>query len=117
MAKQYIPQSPFITPFKILSATESKINGVKTLTYPEVENVYETYYCTARAYIGSARTVNDLSAEEDRLTVDSYWIPSLKKNDRIVLLDDNSVWELPLYPENINRRNQWSRFVVVRIRG
>ena len=114
MARQYQPQVPFNVPFKILSATTTKVNGVNTIEYVEQNNVY---MCSARAYVGSSRNVNDLSVEEDRLTIDTYWISSLKKNDRIRLLDDNSVWELPLHPENINRRNQWSRFVVVRLRG
>lgn len=114
MAKQYQPQVPFNVPFKILSGTLVKVNGVNTVEYVEQSNVY---FCSARAYVGSNKNVNDLSAEEDRLTVDSYWIPTLKKNDRIKLLDDGTIWELPVSPENINRRNQWSRFVVVRVRG
>lgn len=114
MAKQYQPQVPFNVPFTILSGTLKKVNGVNMVEYIEEGNVY---FCSAKAYVGSSKNINDLSAEEDRLTIDTYWIPSLKKNDRIKLLDDNSIWELPVSPENINRRNQWSRFVVVRIRG
>lgn len=117
MAKQYQPQTPFTVPFKILSATKKKINGVNTNTYPEPSEVKEVYFCSAKAYIGSNKVINDLATEEDSLVVDSYYMPNLKRNDRIILLDDNSIWELPLSPENIDRRNHWSRFKVVRIHG
>lgn len=114
MAKQYIPQAPFNVPFKILNSKLVKVNGVNTIEYIENE---EVYFCSAKAYVGANKNVNDLAVEEDTLTIDSYYIPTLKKNDRIILLDDNTVWELPLTPENINRRNQYSRFKVVRVHG
>lgn len=117
MAKQYQPSVPFNVPFKILSATLNKVNGVNVITYPTENEVEEVYFCNAKAYIGVSKNINDLSVEEDTLTIDSYWIPTLKKNDRIILLDDNSVWELLLHPENISCRNQYSRFKVVRVRG
>ena len=114
MSKQYQPQVPFNVPFHILRATVKKINGVNSLEFNEDS---ELYFCNAKAYVGTIKNVNDLSSEEDTLTVDTYWIPTLKKNDRIRLLDDDTVWELYVAPENINRRNQYSRFKVVRIRG
>ena len=117
MAKQYQPSVPFNVPFKVLNAQITKVNGINMLSYPTVNEINEVYFCSARAYVGISKNINDVNAEEDTLTVDSYWIPSLKKDDRIVLLDDNSEWQLTVHPENINRRNQYSRFKVVRIRG
>lgn len=114
MAKGYKPQAPFNIPFKVLSATLTKVNGVNTKTFEEGT---EIYMCSAKAYIGVNKNINDVSAEEDTLTIDTYYIPSLKKNDHIILLDDNSEWEVTLTPENINRRNQYSRFKVVRVHG
>lgn len=114
MARGYQPQVPFNVPFKILSSTLNKVNGVNTITFVEGD---EIYFCSAKAYVGANKNVNDVAVEEDTLTIDTYYIPNLKKNDHIILLDDNSEWELPLHPENIDRRNQWSRFKVVRIRG
>lgn len=114
MAKQYIPQAPFNVPFRIQKAQITKINGINSLDYIEDK---EVYFCSARAYVGTSKNVNDISAEEDTLTIDSYWIPNLKRNDRIRLLDDDSIWELYVSPENINRRNQYARFKVIRING
>ena len=117
MSKQYQPNVPFNVPFKILNAKITKVNGVNSVDYPDQNEVNEIYFCNAKAYVGISKNINDINAEEDTLTVDTYWIPSLQRNDRIVLLDDNTVWELTVHPENINRRNQYSRFKVVRIRG
>lgn len=114
MAKQYQPYAPFNVPFKILSSTQKRVNGIVINEYMEQDSIY---FCSARAYINSNRNVNDLNSEEDTLVIDSYYIPDLKRNDRIRLLDDDSVWELTLTPENINRRNQYSRFKVVKIHG
>ena len=115
MAKQYQPQTPFTVPFTISSAIPVTKNGITSLSYSDESR--EVYFCSAKAYVGTTKNVNSLSVEEDTLTVDTYWIPSLKRKDRIRLLDDNSVWEVNVTPENINRRNQYSRFTVVRISG
>jgi len=114
MAKQYQPQTPFNVPFIILSLTKEFINGVNKQTYVEGT---EIYFCSAKAYVGVNKQINNITAEEDTLTVDTWFNPVLKKNDRIKLLDDDTIWELTTAPENINRRNQYMRFKVVRYRG
>ena len=114
MSKQYQPQAPFNVPFKMLKATPVKVNGVNSLEYVESD---EVYFCSAKAYVGVAKNINDISAEEDTLTIDSYYIPTLEKNDRIKLLDDNSVWEVYVRPENINRQGLYMRFKAVAING
>lgn len=114
MSRQYQPQTPFNVPFKILTLTKSFVNGVNKQTYVEGE---EIYFCSAKAWVGSVKTIDNVSGEEDTLTVDTWFIPTLKKNDRIKLLDDDSIWELPISPENINRRGQFMRFKVVKYNG
>ena len=114
MSKQYTPLAPFTTPFKILKATPVKVNGVNSLTYEEQDAIY---LCSAKAYVGVAKNINDLGAEEDTLTIDTYYIPTLEKNDRIILLDDSSIWTVSVRPENINRRGQYMRFKAVAING
>ena len=114
MSKSYTPQAPFNVPFKILSLTKTFVKGVNKQTYVESEDIY---MCSAKAWVGSTKTINNVVTEEDTLTVDTWFIPTLKKNDRIILLDDNSIWELMTAPENINRRNQYMRFKVVRYYG
>ena len=112
--KQYKPQVPFRTPYKILSSTLKKVNGVNKVNYNELPDIY---YCSAKAFVGVNKNINDISAEEDVLTVEGWYTPLLKKNDRIKLLDDNSIWEVYITPENINRQGQYMKFKVVSING
>lgn len=112
--KQYQPQVPFRTPYKILSSTLKRVNGVNKSTYKELPDVY---FCTAKSYVGVPKIINDISAEEDTLIVEGWYTPLLKKNDRIKLLDDNSIWEVSITPENINRQGQYMKFKVVSING
>lgn len=115
MSKQYQPQTPFNVPYKILSSKLVKVNGVNSVEYePESE---ATYFCNAKAYIGVNKIINNISAEEDTLTAEGWYIPTLKKNDRIKLLDDNSIWEVMTKPENINRQGKYMKFKVVHISG
>lgn len=112
--KQYQPQAPFRVPYQILSSTLKRTNGVNKVTYKELPDVY---YCSAKAYVGVSKIINDVSAEEDTLIVEGWFTPLLKKNDRIKLLDDNSIWEVVVRPENINRQGQYMKFKVVSING
>ena len=114
MSKQYQARVPFCTPAEHLPKKPVKGNGVKTYEYPERGNLF---YCSAVAWVGTRTNINDLSTEKDTLTVETWYTPDIKKDDRILLLDDNSVWEVETKPENINRKGQFMRFKVVAIGG
>jgi hypothetical protein len=114
MSKQYTPQTPFNVPFKILSLTKELINGVQAQSYVEGE---EVYFCSAKSYGGTEKIINDVYVIEDTLEIDTWFISTLKSKDRIKLLDDDSIYEVLNTPENINRRNQYMKFKVVRIHG
>lgn len=114
MAKQYQPRVPFNVPAEHYPCTLKKVNGVNQETYPASGTMF---FCSAVAWVGVQKTINDVSAEEDTLTVETWFNPAFKKNDKIRLLDDLSVWRIIVTPENINRRGQYMRFKVVRISG
>lgn len=114
MSRQYQPQTPFNVPFRILSLEKEFENGVNLQKYVEGETIF---FCSAKSYGGTERTVNDVYVIEDTLIVDAYFEPSLKSKDRIRFLDDGSVYEVMNTPENINRRNQYMRFKAVRVHG
>ena len=114
MAKQYQPRVPFRTPAEHLPKMPVRVNGVNTFEYPEHG---ETFYCSAVAWVGVRANINDVSTEKDTLTVETWYNPAIKKDDRIKLLDDNSVWEVETRPENINRNGQYMRFKVSAIGG
>ena len=113
MSKQYQPQTPFNVPARHLKRKLEKVNGVNQETFTEgIE-----FFCSAKSYGGTEKTVNGVLVIEDTWVVDAWYNPDVKKGDKIRFLDDNTEYEILASPENINRRNQYMRFKVVRIGG
>lgn len=110
----YKPQLPFNVPAKILSATFSKVNGVNVKTFTEGKDVI---FLSARSYGGTEKVVNGQYVIVDTLTIETWYRPDIRSQDRIKLLDDNSVWEILNTPEDINRRHQYLKFKVERVKG
>lgn len=113
MAKQYQPQVPFSVPAMHLKRTTQRINGVNQETVTEVG----LFYCSAKSYGGTEKTVNGVYVIEDTWTIDTWYNPAFSKGDRIRFLDDNTEFEILASPESINRRGQYMRFKVSRIGG
>lgn len=113
MAKQYQPQVPFTVPAMHLKRTIKKVNGANQQTFTEGG----MFYCSAKSYGGTEKTVNGVSVIEDTWTIDTWFNPAFGKGDRIRFLDDESEYEILASPENINRRGQYMRFKVTRIGG
>lgn len=109
----YKPQQPFNVPAKILTATYTKVNGVKTKTFTEGD----IFFCSAKSYGGTEKTVNGVYAIEDTMQIETYYRPDIVSSSSIKLLDDGSTWEVLNTPENIDRRNQFLVFKVKRITG
>ena len=113
MAKQYQPQVPFTVPALHLKRSTQKVNGVNQETFTEGG----IFYCSAKSYGGTEKTVNGVYVIEDTWTIDTWYNPAFKKGDRVRFLDDMSEYEILASPENINKRGQYMRFKVVRIGG
>lgn len=113
MAKQYQPQVPFTVPAMHLKRTTKKVNGVNQETFIEGG----MFYCSAKSYGGTEKTVNGVYVIEDTWQIDTWFNPAFKKGDRVRFLDDMTEFEVLASPENINRRGQYMRFKVVRIGG
>lgn len=109
----YKPQTPFSVPAMIIKAIYSKINGVNTKSFTDGDNIF----ISAKSYGGTEKVINDKYVIEDTLEVETWYRPDITSIDRIRLLDDNSVWEIINNPENIERRNQYLKFKVQRVKG
>ena len=114
MSKQYQPQVPFNVPFKHLKRELKKVNGVNQETFVEGEDVF---FCSAKSYGGTEKTVNGVLVIEDTWVIDAWYNPDFRKGDKIRFRDDDTEYEILASPENINRRNQYMRFKVVGIGG
>ena len=109
----YKPQQPLNVPARILSATFEKINGVTKKTFQPAGD----FFCSAKSYGGTERTINDKYVIEDTLEIETWYRNDLFAADHILLLDDNSEWEVLNTPEDIERRHLYMKFKVRRIRG
>lgn len=111
---EYKPQLPFNVTAEHLPKIVEKVNGVNNVSYPESG---KQFCCNAIAWTGSRKTINDVSTEEDTLVIETFYNPTIKKDDHIKLLDDGSVWRVETKPEIIRRFTQFMKFKVVTLGG
>lgn len=109
----YKPKQPFNVAAKIRTATIIKVNGINQKTFVDGDN----FFCSARSFGGTERVVNNVYVIEDTMQIETYFRNDIKADCHIVLLDDNSEWEIISDPENIERRNQFLSFKVRLIKG
>lgn len=109
----YKPNFPYNVKAQILKATTEKKRGVVQKTFVEGA----TFFCSCKGYGGTEKVINDKYVIEDTLIVETYYRNDISGQDKILLLDDNSEWEILSNPENIDRLNKWLKFKVRRISG
>ena len=113
MSKSYQPQVPFNVAAQHIKRSLKKVNGVNN----EVFTDGDEFFCSAKSYGGTEKTVNGVIVIEDTWVIDTWYNPSFSKGDKIRFLDDKSEYRILASPENINRRGQYMRFKVVRVGG
>lgn len=109
----YKPNLPYNVPAKLLHATWSNVNGVNTKSFVEGEQIF----ISAKSYGGTEKIVDNQYVIVDTLVIETWFRPDITSDDRIQLLDDNSIWEILNSPEDIDRRHQYLKFKVQRIKG
>lgn len=109
----YKPSMPFNVPAQILKGSYEKVNGVNKKVFSEGEAIF----VSAKSYGGTEKTVNDTYVIEDTLNIETWYRPDITAIDGIKLLDDESSWEILNSPEDIDRRHQFLKFNVKRIKG
>lgn len=109
----YKPKTPFNVPAQLLIPSYEKINGVEKKSFSE----NFIFFCSAKSYGGTEKIINDNYVIEDTIEIETYFYPDINSECRIILLDDNSEWEIISPPENIERRNQYLKFKIKRVQG
>ena len=109
----YQPKQPFITPLQLFQATKTKINGATVKRYSESQLIYGT----VRSFGGSESVRDGVYISEDTAVIDSWFTPNISAGDKVVMLDDNSEWEVIGTPEDIERKHRFIQFKVRRLRG
>lgn len=109
----YRPNVPFSTPMYLFIPQYVTMKGSTKKVYPKTG---ELIYCSFKTYGGTERTTNDLYAIEDTANIETWFRPDIT-SECILATIDGAKYEIINEPENINMRNQFSKFKIRRIKG
>ena len=119
MAAQYRPSLPFSTALIVLKQTYKKVAGVRTKVLPDlsegvrINGTFKTY----GGHRSEEKTVDGLLSIEDTAYVETWFRPDITSDCVIALADTGAKYEIINEPENIDRRNQFLKFIVRRVKG
>lgn len=110
----YRPKAPFNVGFMILNPTYTKVQGKDIPTYPEEGEIIN---CSFMSFGGTMTTVNGVLSVVDTANIETWYTPEIKSDTRLKCLDDGKVFSILGEPEDIERRQQFLKFKVERVRG
>lgn len=110
------PAQPFSVPLLLLAPTITKSTGVQTKTFDIANGVL--IYGSFKTYGGTEQTVNGVYSVIDTAEIETWFRPDITSECQIALADDPTArFEIMGVPENINRRNQFLKLKVKRVKG
>lgn len=113
----YKPELPFNVPMVLLIPTYTTVSGVKKKTFPAVNDGI-LFNGTFKTYGGTERDVNGVYSVEDTANIQTWYRPDITSGCRIALANNpTAVYDIVGEPENLEMRNQYSLFKVLRVKG
>lgn len=115
----YRPSLPFTTALIVLKPTYEKVAGVRKKSLPDLSEGFKIYG-TFKTYGGTRieeKNVDGLFSIEDTATVETWYRDDITSDCVIALADTGAMYQILNEPENINRRNQFLKFMVRRVTG
>ena len=114
-------------PLVLLIPKDTKqIKGVNKKEYPTVDeslsvkdknnNSVNLFFGSFKTYGGTEKTVNGVYSIEDTANIETWYRPDIKANCRVAL-ESGEIYDIMGEPEDINRRHQFLKFKVKRIKG
>lgn len=114
---RFKPSGPFVVPMMLLIPTYDDTAAVMVKTYPAVADGIRIN-CTFRTFGGTDREVNGLYSVEDTATIETWFRPDIKSDCRIAAADNpTEIYEILGSPEDIERRHQYLRIRLQRVKG
>lgn len=115
----YRPAEQFNVPMKLLIPKWEKVNGVSKKIYPKPEEITDDFiiYGSFKTFGGTFTNNNGIVGIENTATINTWYRPDIKADCRLLLLNNNAVYELLGDPENIEMKNQFLQLKVKRIGG
>lgn len=122
----YRPKLENSIPLVLLTPTNKIISGVLKKDYPTIEealyikdekgNSINLFFGTFKTYGGTERDVNGVYSIEDTANIETWYRPDIKANCRITL-ETGEIYDILGEPEDINKRHQFLKFKVRRVKG
>lgn len=108
--------APFTVAFVLLVPTYSEALGVPVKAFPEVSKGIP-FNGNFKTFGGTEVTMDGLYSIQDTAWVESWYMPEIKSDCRVVVRDTGAVYEVYGEPENIELRNQYLKFKIRRVKG
>ncbi|MBR4152095.1 MAG: hypothetical protein IKT98_03980 [Selenomonadaceae bacterium] len=116
MANNFRPSQPFSVPLLLLTPTYTKTGGVRTKTFDVANSAL--IYGSFKTYGGTEQVVDGVFSVIDTAEIVTWFRPDIASDCQIALADDPGArYEILGEPENINRRNQFLKLKVKRVKG
>ena len=123
----YRPDLDNITAMVLLKPTYRTSYGVDKPTYPSINEALEIvdehdylvnlFYGSFKSYGGTEKNVNGIYSIEDTANIECWYRPDIKSDCRVGLLSTGAIYDIINEPENIDMRNQFLKFKVLRYKG
>ena len=110
------PSAVFSVAMMLLVPTYTTVQGVRKKAFPAPSDG-ALFYGNFKTFGGTERDVNGVYSVEDTASVETYYRPDIKSECRICVLSTGGIYEIIGEPENIEMRNQYTKFKVRRIKG
>lgn len=107
-------------PLILLPPTPETISGVTRNKYPTIEEALNDkqnlFFGNFKTFGGTEREVNGVYSIENTATIETWYRPDIKANCRIAL-ETGEIYDILGDPEDINKRHQFLKFKVRRVKG
>jgi len=105
----------FTTAVKLQKRIAQKVSGALEFSVEDATD--PILNCSFKTYGGTETIVNGSLVLLNTATLVTWYRQDIQAADRILLIQDNSVWEVIGEPENIDMRNQYLILKVRKISG
>ena len=113
-------------PLILLIPTSKTVSGVTRNEYPTIEEAlqdkdkngvsYNLFFGSFKSFGGTEIESNGVYSIENTANVETWYRPDIKANCRIAL-ETGEIYDILGDPEDINKRHQFLKFKVRRIKG
>lgn len=116
MARNFQPYAPFATAMKLLVPTTTIVKGIAVKTFTDPKDA-PVFFGSFRTFGGTESESNDVYTIYNTATIDTWYRPDIKADCRVMICENNDVYEVIGEPEDISMRHQYMQFKVRKVGG